>query len=265
MNDFITAGELAKLAGTTKRTIIWYDRLGIITPVRVSEEGYRYYRESQVLEYQMVLLMTTLGIPLAEIREYLDKRGDLKTVFLEKKQSIKEQIAQLGFNLRNVETYIKNLEMTGTMIKPEIRTVPPFRVYYIEKTGAYVDIGSFCRELAEMFARKGKDFITISIFRDPDYQPKRSKVLIGVLARPGMNIHPRYRDTVREMVFNPGKVITYTHHGAGELLSFFWKELEKYCRLNRIEIRHEVPDYEIYRKVNADVRKQVFEIYLPIK
>ena len=76
---------------------------------------------------------------------------------------------------------------------------------------------------------------------------------------------PEYKNFVKYLKFNPGKVLTYTHNGSGSLLSLFWKELEKYCRLNNFKIRHDVSYFEIYRQVNSDVTRQFFEIYLPIK
>lgn len=261
MSNYITAGELAKLAGTTKRTILWYDELGIIKPTEVSSEGYRRYQESQVLEYQMILLLTTLGVSLKEIRG----KGDLKVLFEKKKQAIKDQINSLKFNLVNLEKLMANIDQNGTMVKPEIRTLEPLDVYYIEKVGPYVEIGRYCSELASMFTHRGKEFTTLAIFDNPTYQPKKSSIKIAVLARPDMVINQKFKDRVKTMKFDPGKVITYTHNGTGELLSLFWKELEKYCRINKIEVRHDVPDFEIYRRVNSDPRKQFFEIYLPIK
>ncbi|MBI2465153.1 MerR family transcriptional regulator [Candidatus Shapirobacteria bacterium] len=261
MNNYITAGELAKLAGTTKRTILWYDQLGILMPVEVSTEGYRYYSEAQVLEYQMILLLTTLGVTLKEIKD----KNDLRSLFEEKKASIKSQIDNLQFGLKNLEKFMHNLDQNKTLIKPEIKVLKPFDVYYIEKIGSYVGIGKYCQELAGMFINKGKEFITLAIFENPTYQPKKSLIKISVMARSDMVIDPKFKDSIKKIEYNPGKVITYTHNGAGELLSLFWKELEKYCRLNKIEVRHELPDFEIYRKVNSDPRKQFFEIYLPIK
>ena len=261
MNNYITAGELATLAGTTKRTILWYDQLGIIKPVEVSPEGYRYYTESQVLDYQTILLLTTLGVSLKEIKD----QGNIKNLFNKRKTDIKNQIDNLKFNLLSLEKFMINLDDNGTMIKPEIKNLNPFDVYYIEKIGSYVNIGRYCDELASMFTNKGKDFTTLAIFENPTYQPKKSLIKIAALATKGTIINPKYKDTVKQMRFDPGKVITYTHNGKGELLSLFWKELEKYCRLNRIEVRHDVPDFEIYRKVNSNPRKQFFEIYLPIK
>lgn len=264
-NTFLTAGELAKLAGTTKRTILWYDQLGILKPVKVSLEGYRYYTQSQVLDYQMVLLMTTLGISLGEIKACLTTNNTLGVLFLAKRGAIKQQIDTLTFNLKCLDGYMKNLGDTKTLVKPEIKTMAPFAVYYIEKVGAYVNIGGYCSELASMFARKGKNFTTLAIFESPTYQPKKSPIKIAALANKGLQVKPKYKDVVKHMRFDPGKVITYTHIGKGELLSLFWKELEKYCRLNRIIVRHDIPDFEIYRKVSNTPSKQVFEIYLPVK
>lgn len=261
MNNYITAGELAKLAGTTKRTILWYDQLEIIKPIEVSTEGYRYYSETQVLEYQMILLLTTLGVTLKEIKE----KNDLRGLFEEKKTSIKTQIDNLQFGLKNLEKFMGNLDQNKTLIKPEIKTLKPFDVYYIEKISSYVNIGNYCQELAEMFINKGKEFVTLAIFENPTYQPKKSLIKVSVLVKPDMIINPKFRDIVKKMKFAPGKVVTYTYNGAGGLLSLFWKELEKYCHLNNIIVRHDIPDFEIYRKVNINPRKQFFEIYLPIE
>lgn len=261
MDNYITAGELAKLAGTSKRTILWYDTLGIIKPAKVDENNYRYYTETQVLEYQMILLLTTLGVTLKEIKA----KNDLKLLFEDKKKSIKSQIDSLKFSLDNIEKFMGNIDQTKTMVSPEIKVIKPFDVYYIDRTGPYVEIGRYCSELASMFDKKDKNFTALAIFDNPTYQPKKSAIKIAVLAKADQKINKNYKNVVKKMKFNPGKVITYTHNGEGKLLSLFWKELEKYCLLNKIEVRHEVSDFEIYRKVNVDPRKQFFEICLPIK
>lgn len=264
MNNFITTGELAKLAGTTKRTILWYAEMGIIKPVEVSPQGYRYYVESQVLEYQMIRLLTALGVGLKEIKDYLISKGNLKNLFEIKKKSIKNQINSLKFSLENLERFMENIDRNKTMIRPEIKILKPFDIFYIEKVGAYVNISKYSQELATMFDNKGSNFTTLAIFENPTYQPKKSLMKIATIVSPKMSVNLKFKNIVKKMKFNPGKVITYTHNGAGELLSLFWKELEKYCQLNKIKIRHDVPDFEIYRKVNPDIRKQFFEIYLPI-
>ena len=264
MQKLVTAGELARLAGTSKRTILWYDHKGIIKPKTVTDNGYRYYDETQVLEYQKVLLLATLGIKLWEIKKYLTHEGDLNQLFKEKKKEIKEQIDNLRFNLNSLEKFELNLERNKAMVEPVIKVMKPFVVYYIEKVCSYIDIGRNCEELSSMFSKKGSKFTTLAIFEEPTYQPKKSRIKIGALKKPGMRIKDEYKDMVKEYVFSPGKIITCTHNGSGTLLSLFWKELEKYCRLNKLEVRTDTPDFEIYRKVSTNPSKQFFEIYLPI-
>ncbi|MFA7301470.1 MAG: MerR family transcriptional regulator [Candidatus Shapirobacteria bacterium] len=261
MQNFITAGELAKLCGTSKRTILWYDKMGIIQPKKVTDNQYRYYDEEQVLEYQRIHLLTTLGVKLGEIKE----KNNLTNLFEEKRKDIKKQIETLQFSLKNLNKLGSNLKENGTMIKPEIRVLKSFGVYYIERESSYVKIGKYCEEIISMFEKKGKNITTMAIFENPTYQPKKSKIKIVVLAKTDQKIKEKYKNVVKKIVFDPGKVITYTHNGDGKLLSLFWKELEKYCRLHKIEIRKDMPDFEIYRKVSDDPRKQFFEIYLPIK
>src|SRR4030066_870215 len=99
MNNLITTGELARLAGTTKRTIHFYDEKGVLRPVRVNSKKYRYYEEQQVLDYQMILLLTTLGVSLDEIKTYLKRKGKLPQLFNDKKLLIQKQISELQFNL----------------------------------------------------------------------------------------------------------------------------------------------------------------------
>lgn len=265
MDKFITAGELAALAGTTKRTIHFYSEKGILKPVHVNSKKYRCYEEGQVLEYQMILLLATLGVSLGEIKKFLSRKGGLSELFNDKKVLIQKQIDGLQFNLNNLTKFLNNLRANGTMVDPQIKILSPFGVYYIEKMGSYAKIGEYCQELSDTFENRGKNFTTLAIFEDPTYQPKQSKIKIGALANKKMEIKKKCRGTVKYMRFNPGKVITYTHNGSGSLLSLFWKELEKYCGLHNIKARKDIPDFEIYRKVNPDITRQFFEIYLPIK
>ena len=49
-----TVKELADLAGVTPRTLRWYDREGLLKPLRVTAAGYRIYGPSQVDRLQLI-------------------------------------------------------------------------------------------------------------------------------------------------------------------------------------------------------------------
>ena len=50
-----TIQKLAELAGVTTRTLRWYHRIGLLTPSRIGENGYRYYGGAEVDRLQQIL------------------------------------------------------------------------------------------------------------------------------------------------------------------------------------------------------------------
>lgn len=50
-------GEFAKLAGTTEKTIRYYDRIGILKPSNHSDKGYRLYTDTDLLKLQKILFL----------------------------------------------------------------------------------------------------------------------------------------------------------------------------------------------------------------
>ena len=50
-----TIKALADLAGVTPRTLRWYDREGLLRPLRTTEAGYRIYGPQEVNRLQDIL------------------------------------------------------------------------------------------------------------------------------------------------------------------------------------------------------------------
>ena len=65
-------GELAARAGTSSRTLRYYEQHGLLSPER-DTNGYRHYDELALVRLQRVLLLRELGLGLAEIGELLDR------------------------------------------------------------------------------------------------------------------------------------------------------------------------------------------------
>ena len=64
--------EVARAAGTTSRTLRHYDSLGLVRPVRVGQNRYRYYDDGALIRLQRVLLLRELGLGLGSIAEVLN-------------------------------------------------------------------------------------------------------------------------------------------------------------------------------------------------
>ena len=64
--------EIARLAGTTSRTLRHYDDIGLLAPSRVAHNGYRHYDQTALVRLQRILLLRELGLGLPRIGEVLD-------------------------------------------------------------------------------------------------------------------------------------------------------------------------------------------------
>lgn len=92
-----TAGELAKLAGVTSRTIRYYDQRGLLLPAGHSESGYRLYDDSALVKMQQIVMLKFAGFSLEEIRNLLlmGQGQDIRETLEDQRQLLVQRIGQL--------------------------------------------------------------------------------------------------------------------------------------------------------------------------
>lgn len=111
--------ELADLAGTTTRTLRYYDKQGLLKPARVEDSGYRYYDHGNLITLQQILFFKELDVPLKEIR-YLMSRPDFQLLrsLKDHQQAIRDRISRYQDLMETIQRTISNLEgdakMTGS-------------------------------------------------------------------------------------------------------------------------------------------------------
>lgn len=70
----LTISEFAKLSGVSRKTLIYYDKIGLFCPETVNpESGYRYYSYLQLDVISAIYALKEIGTPLKDINVYLDK------------------------------------------------------------------------------------------------------------------------------------------------------------------------------------------------
>jgi DNA-binding transcriptional MerR regulator len=67
-------GDLAKRAGTTMRTIRYYEERGLIEPSGRTQGGFRLYEEEELRKLHLIRSLQVLDIPLAKVKAFLDER-----------------------------------------------------------------------------------------------------------------------------------------------------------------------------------------------
>jgi len=67
----VTIGELGKLFGLSRGTLLHYDAIGLLKPRQRSDSRYRVYTETDVARLREICVYRSAGVPLAEIRRML--------------------------------------------------------------------------------------------------------------------------------------------------------------------------------------------------
>ena len=94
----LTVGNFAILCACTPQTLRYYDRVGLLKPAQVDEwTGYRYYEESQVLDYQKIRSLQGAGFAIGEIRALLHAPAeDVRAALCRKEAELTEKQRRLA-------------------------------------------------------------------------------------------------------------------------------------------------------------------------
>ncbi|UZP04963.1 methyltransferase domain-containing protein [Clostridium botulinum] len=85
-------GEFAKRSGVTVKTLLHYDKIGLLKPSEKTEVGYRIYCEDDFLRLQQITTLKFIGISLSEIAHILNESGEnLESMVKIQKRALEEK------------------------------------------------------------------------------------------------------------------------------------------------------------------------------
>lgn len=101
----LRAADFARICGTNKRTLHHYDQIGLFAPALRGENGYRYYSQEQYDVFMVIAALKELGMPLLDIKAYLDRRDPerLSALLDQQEAEVERGLAQL----RRIQTMIR--------------------------------------------------------------------------------------------------------------------------------------------------------------
>ena len=102
--------EVARLAGTTSRTLRHYGDVGLLPPSRVGDNGYRYYDERAVARLQRVLKLRDLGLGIRAIASVLDGQRDDAAALTHHLHWLQQEKERLDRQIASVEITILKME-----------------------------------------------------------------------------------------------------------------------------------------------------------
>ncbi|MFJ6430546.1 MerR family transcriptional regulator [Microbacterium maritypicum] len=108
--------EIARLAGTTSRTLRHYDDIGLLPPSRIARNGYRHYDGPALVRLQRILLLRELGLGLPQIADVLGSASDSDAAASEA-SALETHLALLRDEQTRLARQIASVESTITALR----------------------------------------------------------------------------------------------------------------------------------------------------
>ena len=90
--NFLTIGEVAKVANVSIQTLRYYDQIDLFKPAYIDPQtNYRFYKDSQLYHLDLIKSLKHLGSSLEEIKHVQQQSPEQLLQFLEKQELIIEE------------------------------------------------------------------------------------------------------------------------------------------------------------------------------
>lgn len=164
-SNHMKISEFAQVTGITRKNLIFYDKIGLLSPTRIDgQNNYRYYTYQQIDTANVITVLREINMSLKEIKAYLCGRSPEKMICMlnRQKKIVQEKIKMLiqisdmldtridltqqGIDVElNMDSIIlKECEETPILLGPEL---PADANNHLPKGWYYLlDFYEFCRK-----------------------------------------------------------------------------------------------------------------------
>ncbi len=185
-----SVNEVSKLSGVSRRTLQYYDEIGLLPPSAVKESGYRQYNDESLRRLWSILFYKELGISLDDIRLLLENPKEMeKELIRQHRQILLEKQSQLQKLIQSVDR-ILNDEFDISMLRDFDRNrIELMKKTYANEIRVLMESGFFLP-----VARSGIVLSNVSI-------ENASKIMnadLGKLITFGMEVSEKFREAMKD-------------------------------------------------------------------
>ena len=152
-------GIFSRMTGLSHRALRLYADRGLLPPAHVDETtGYRYYDVHSIRAAEMIRLLRRLGVPLGEMRLYIDAAATdrLEETLAQQKQRLEQEQARLDAALRLLSRIDELDGMFRAAPAVELVDLPPERCLRWTGTMARSEFHESYIELAATLAERAR-------------------------------------------------------------------------------------------------------------
>ena len=229
-------GDFSSMSKTTIKTLRYYEKEGLLTPVYIDQNtGYRYYESSQLIDISKIISLRQIGLSIKEIKKVLDGY-DMKEILNNRKNEIEKNIKNYNIELSKINYLLEESNMKNEIF---IKDIPSYIVYY--RDGIIEDLSKITEFVLETGAECAKanpelkcitpDYCYVS-YLDGEYKEKDVKVRYAQAVEDFGNETNR----VKFMKSNPITAVCIYHKGSYNNFRESYEIILKYIEENDYEI-----------------------------
>lgn len=104
----MTVGELGRKFGLSRSTLLYYDKIGLLSPSGRSSANYRIYTDDDVARLEKIYLYRKTGIELGKIRRLLESTDN--TVWEERLIQLNDELNSIRLQQKMILEILQNPE-----------------------------------------------------------------------------------------------------------------------------------------------------------
>ena len=267
MKDYYKIGEISKIYGIGRDSLMYYEELGILKPFR-DKNGYRMYKLSDIWRLNLIKELRSLNFPMKKIKEYIDDRNIEST-----KEILNKEIILIDEKIEELLSYKQNIMKRLDTINDELRNLKLYEIdlVYINK-----------RKALELNANitKDEEFDFLIQKLQKDYE-NRFTILgnnnIGssfCLDKIKQGIYNEFKsvfcfledeEEIYNIIFNEGYYLTLTYKGKYKNNKHYINKMFKYIEEKGYKIISDpIEIYKIDIHETEDINEFITEIQIPV-
>jgi DNA-binding transcriptional MerR regulator len=142
--QYYTVNDITKITGITRRTLHYYDEIGLLKATRLSSHGYRLYDINDFERLQIILFLKEIDLPLKDISCILQLSKQEQNRILERHYKILSRKKQkLEKVMSNLERYLSGEDIFDLDIFENTNVLPLKEQYKREAKFAYGETEKF--------------------------------------------------------------------------------------------------------------------------
>jgi DNA-binding transcriptional MerR regulator/effector-binding domain-containing protein len=256
MNRYFTVSELAKLAKINKRTLHYYDEIGLFSPSIIGENGYRYYSMRQGIDLGIILSLKELDMPLKEIKQVVTGALSLSKSILEQKlHDIDQKIAELEEIKQMISKKLTHFSLAEqALFTIQIHTLPSENLL-LSGPIQTDDSTVLFNEAYKLLEKEGKYLFTNNEYGLMiDHQKKKEDQATEAYDYFYLKTHATHKNLFMKPA---GKYLCYVYKGTESQISHAYKKIMDYCSDRMIQL-----DGYFYERALNETIQQNHEEYV---